>query len=147
LTRENLFRKNARPANQQLGGRRLIADLEVLQSARQRAEEALQQAYRELEPRIDARTTELMAANALLQQEIEERKKAEGELKRTKEYLENVIGNSVDAIGIVDRHGRFILWNRRAEEIYGFQFDELGLPPENRSTCQVRMGHRREAGR
>jgi PAS domain S-box-containing protein len=25
----------------------------------------------------------------------------------------------------VDRHGRFILWNRRAAEIYGYQFDEL----------------------
>ena len=59
-----------------------------------------------------------MTANQLLKQEIEERKRAEEELQRTKEYLENVIDNSVDAIGIVDRHGRFILWNRRAEEIY-----------------------------
>ncbi len=58
-------------------------------------------------------------------QEIEERKRTENELKRIKEYLENVIDNSVDAIGIVDRQGRFILWNRRAEEIYGYPFQAL----------------------
>jgi PAS domain S-box-containing protein len=54
-----------------------------------------------------------------------ERKRAEEELKRTKEYLENVIDNSVDAIGIVDNRGEFILWNRRAAEIYGYSFGEL----------------------
>jgi PAS domain S-box-containing protein len=120
-----LSKKKDQSINKQLEVRRLIADLEVLKSERQRAEEALQQAYRELEQRIEERTGELMTANQLLKQEIEERKRAEEELQRTKEYLENVIDNSVDAIGIVDRHGRFILWNRRAEEIYGYQFDEL----------------------
>jgi PAS domain S-box-containing protein len=54
-----------------------------------------------------------------------ERKRTEEELERTKEYLENIIENSVDAIGIVDSYGRFILWNRRAAEIYGYNFDEL----------------------
>ena len=60
-----------------------------------------------------------------MRQEIEERKKTENELQRIKEYLENVIDNSVDAIGIVNRDGRFLLWNRRAEEIYGYPFQEL----------------------
>lgn len=64
------------------------------------------------------RITELEALEA-------EGKRAEEELKRTKEYLENVIDNSVDAIGIVDNHGRFILWNRRAAEIYGYKFEDL----------------------
>ena len=74
---------------------------------------------------IEERTAELVRANEHLVQEIEERKRTENELKRIKEYLENVIDNSVDAIGIVDRQGRFILWNRRAEEIYGYPFQEL----------------------
>ena len=55
----------------------------------------------------------------------EDRKRAEIELSRTKEYLENVIENSADAIGIVDRRGKFILWNRRAAQIYGYDLDEL----------------------
>lgn len=85
----------------------------------------LKEAYEGLEQLIAARTAELVAANRQLQQEIEERRRAEEELKRTKEYLENVIDNSVDAIGIVDRRGKFILWNRRAAEIYGYTLEEL----------------------
>ncbi|MDD2902794.1 MAG: PAS domain-containing protein [Syntrophales bacterium] len=138
--------------NQQLEVRRLIADLEVLKSEQKRADEALQQAYAELEQRIEARTAELVTANRLLKQEIEERKRAEEELKRTKEYLENVINNSVDAIGIVDRHGRFLLWNRRAEEIYGYSFNELAgktafeLYPDPQELKKMLAQLRREGG-
>ncbi len=70
-------------------------------------------------------TEELRRANEQLRQEIEERSRTEAELKRTTKWLENVIDNSVDAIGIVDRHGRFLLWNRRAVEIYGYTAEEL----------------------
>jgi len=91
----------------------------------ERGWEALQKAYDDLEQRIEARTTELMRANEHLVQEIEDHKRTESELQRLKEYLENVIDNSVDAIGIVDRQGRFLLWNRRAEEIYGYASQEL----------------------
>jgi PAS domain S-box-containing protein len=102
-----------------------FADQEVLKAEWKRAEEALQRAYDGLERRIEERTSELLSAIEQLKEEIEERKRAEEELKRTKEYLENVIDNSVDAIGIVDRHGKFILWNRRAAEIYGYSFEGL----------------------
>jgi PAS domain S-box-containing protein len=105
--------------------RRRIAELEVFKDYRKLAEEARRRAFAELELRIAERTAELVAANRQLTQEIEERKRTEAELQRTKEYLENVIDNSVDAIGIVDRHGKFILWNRRAAEIYGYSLEEL----------------------
>ena len=105
--------------------RRRLSELEALEDERHHIKQTLKKAYDELEQRIEERTLELVGANENLKEEIEERKRAEEELKRTKEYLENVIDNSVDAIGIVDRHGRFILWNRRAAEIYGYQFDEL----------------------
>jgi len=102
-----------------------VSELQAIKAERQRAEKALQKAHAELELLIEERTVELLKANEKLTQEIQERRRAEEELKRTKEYLENVIDNSVDAIGIVDRHGRFLLWNRRAEEIYGYGFHEL----------------------
>jgi PAS domain S-box-containing protein len=105
--------------------RQRLAELESVKDYRNRAEEARQRVCNELELRIVARTGELVQANRQLKQEIEERKRTEAELKRTKEYLENVIANSVDAIGIVDRHGKFILWNRRAVEIYGYSLGEL----------------------
>jgi PAS domain S-box-containing protein len=105
--------------------KRRLTELEALEDERLHIKQTLKKAYEELEQRIEERTLELVGANENLTEEIEERKRAEEELKRTKEYLENVIDNSVDAIGIVDRHGRFILWNRRAAEIYGYQFHEL----------------------
>lgn len=46
-------------------------------------------------------------------------------LRRTNEYLENVIDNSPDAVGIVDKEGKFIKWNRMAGELYGYTFDEV----------------------
>ena len=105
--------------------RRRLAELQIFKDYRKMAEEARRRAYGELEHRIAERTAELVQANQQLKQEIEERKRTEAELEQTKEYLENVIANSVDAIGIVDRHGKFILWNRRAAEIYGYELEEL----------------------
>ncbi len=118
LTREDLL--------QELTAlRRRLAELEALDEERQRLKQTLRRAYDALEEQIEERTLELVRANEQLRQEIEERKRTEEELQRLKDYLENVIDNSVDAIGIVDRHGKFILWNRRAAEIYGYQFEEL----------------------
>lgn len=54
-----------------------------------------------------------------------ERRRVEDELRQTNEYLENIFENSPDAIGIVDRHGKFIRWNRMAAELYGYTFGEL----------------------
>jgi PAS domain S-box-containing protein len=105
--------------------RRRIAELEIFKDYRKLAEEARRRALAELEHLVAERTAELVQANRQLKQEIEERKRTEAELKRTKEHLENVIANTVDAIGIVDRHGKFILWNRRAAQIYGYRLEEL----------------------
>jgi PAS domain S-box-containing protein len=101
--------------------------LEILRdiTERKRASENREKIHDQLEKCIEKSAHDLETANWKLKKEIEERKRAESELKRTKEYLENVIENSVDAIGIVDRHGRFILWNRRAVEIYGYHTDDL----------------------
>jgi PAS domain S-box-containing protein len=108
-----------------LGGRDLA--LEILRDITQRKSasgdpDSIQDL---LEKRIEKGAHDLELVNRKLKNEVEERRRAELELKRTKEYLENIIENSVDAIGIVDRKGRFILWNRRAVEIYGYHTDDL----------------------
>ena len=46
-------------------------------------------------------------------------------LKSANTYLENIFVNSADSIGIVDRHGKFTKWNKAAEEIYGYMFEEV----------------------
>jgi PAS domain S-box-containing protein len=54
---------------------------------RKEAEEKLQQAYDELEARVQQRTEELVVANTSLQKEINERKKAEHALRAANEEL------------------------------------------------------------
>ena len=53
------------------------------------------------------------------------RKSMERELRKTKDYLENVIDNAVEAIGVVNMKGEFVLWNKRAAEIFGYDAAEV----------------------
>ena len=57
--------------------------------------------------------------------DITKRRMAEEGLKQTNIYLENVLENSPDAIGLVDKHGKLIKWNKMAAELYGYSFEEL----------------------
>ena len=74
---------------------------------------------------IKATLTALEEANTQLRQEIIERKKIEDELKQARDYLEYVLENSPDAIGIVDKHGRFVKWNKMAAKLYGYELENL----------------------
>ncbi|MCQ6562886.1 PAS domain-containing sensor histidine kinase [Paenibacillus mendelii] len=57
--------------------------------------------------------------------DITERKRAEEELRETKELLESLIKNSVDGICVTDMEGKVIRVNRSFEKIYGWQEEEL----------------------
>jgi diguanylate cyclase (GGDEF)-like protein/PAS domain S-box-containing protein len=57
--------------------------------------------------------------------DVTARRQAENEVREAKEYLENILANSADPIGIVDQRGRIIQWNKAAEKVYGYSFDEL----------------------
>ena len=57
--------------------------------------------------------------------DITARRQAENEVRQAKEYLENILENSADPIGIVDQHGRIIQWNKASEQVFGYSFDEL----------------------
>ena len=60
-----------------------------------------------------------------LQRREFERQLAEDRLRQSNEYLENILESSPDAIGIVDRHGKIIKWNKMAVEQYGYQLETL----------------------
>jgi two-component system, sensor histidine kinase and response regulator len=74
-------------------------------------------------PLFDARGNVVGAIESI--RDITEYRVTEQNLIKTKDYLENVLENSPDAIGIVDEYGRFITWNRVASEIFGFTFEEI----------------------
>jgi PAS domain S-box-containing protein len=57
--------------------------------------------------------------------DITERKLMEQEIRQTNAYLENMFENSPDAIAITDNNGRFIRWNKMAEDLYGYTFEEM----------------------
>jgi PAS domain S-box-containing protein len=72
---------------------------------------------------------DLISESARLRKRIQELESLMNEHELARDYLENVLENSPDAIGIVDRKGRFIKWNRMAEQLYGFTFPELRGKP------------------
>jgi PAS domain S-box-containing protein len=72
---------------------------------------------------VDANTN--MRSLYEVAQDLIELKRAEDALKKERDYFKNVLDNSADAIGIVDAKGRFIRWNKRAEELFGYSFQEL----------------------
>ena len=57
--------------------------------------------------------------------DITARRQAENEVRETKEYLENILENSADPIGIVDQRGRIIHWNKAAEQVFGYSLLSL----------------------
>jgi diguanylate cyclase (GGDEF)-like protein/PAS domain S-box-containing protein len=57
--------------------------------------------------------------------DVTARRQAENELRQAKEYLENILDNSADPIGIVDARGKIIKWNKASTQVFGYSFDEL----------------------
>ncbi|MEW5853806.1 MAG: PAS domain S-box protein [Myxococcota bacterium] len=57
--------------------------------------------------------------------DVTELREMQTELKATKEFLENLINSSVDAIIAADIKGNVILFNKGAENIYGYRADEV----------------------
>ncbi len=78
---------------------------------RKQAEEALRQSHDELEKRVAERTAELAGANAILQQQIAERKRIELILDRERLLLRTLVDNLPDAIYAKDTAGRKTMAN------------------------------------
>jgi PAS domain S-box-containing protein len=57
--------------------------------------------------------------------DVTETREMELELRTTKEFLENLVDNSVDAIVAADLNGNIMLFNKGAEQIYGYRSDEV----------------------
>ncbi|MFN6569793.1 PAS domain S-box protein [Dendronalium sp. ChiSLP03b] len=89
------------------------------------AEAALQQAYAEMETRVEERTQELAQSNEALQAEIIERQQAEAELRASQQRLALLIQQT--PIGVIEWNTKFEIqeWNPAAERIFGYSKSEV----------------------
>src|SRR5439155_21574745 len=92
---------------------------------RARIEEALRKAQGELETRVRERTAELAQANVDLQAEIAERKQAEEAVRANQRLLQGIVDNSGAVIYLKDTEGRYLLINRRFEELFHVTQEEI----------------------
>ncbi len=86
---------------------------------RARAEEELKRVHGELERRVTQRTLELSEANAELDREIRERKRAVSALEERNRLLQSILSSIADGVCVCDNDGRFIVFNPAAERILG----------------------------
>lgn len=112
---------------------------------RKKAEEMLVELNLNLERIVFERTNQLQESNAeleetnaMLEEEISERSVTEEALRKSEQLYHSVYENSPLAFGIWDKEYKFVDWNKRAEEIFGWtkeevlgkRFIEFFVPPE-----------------
>jgi PAS domain S-box-containing protein len=90
-----------------------------------RIEVALREAKEQLEQRVAARTAELSAAVAKQNEEIAERRQVEAEVRRSERRFRRILDRAPDAVLLIEPDGRIDLINRRAEEYFGYEANEL----------------------
>jgi signal transduction histidine kinase len=88
-------------------------------------EVALEKAHQELEKKVEERTANLKIANEQLQHEISVRTQAEEEIKKTKDYLDNIIESSIDSIIVSDREGGITRFNKAFLKLTGYMEGEV----------------------
>ena len=88
------------------------------------AEDALQQAYEDLERRIEERTAELVKVNEKLQADITVRKRIEKALQESEEKLRSTISSMDDLVFVLDKDGIFLDYYQPPSK------PELYVPPE-----------------
>jgi PAS domain S-box-containing protein len=88
-------------------------------TARKQVEEALRRAHHELEDRVRERTAELVSANARMQEQISERRRAEQALRETNALLERVFATTQVLLAYIDTGFNYIRVNRAYAEYNG----------------------------
>jgi PAS domain S-box-containing protein len=109
------------------------------QAQRKRSADALKEARDKLEQRVEQRTKELTASNAALQEEVTERKKAEEDLRETRDYLDNLFNYANAPIIVLNPELKITRFNHAFEQLTGRSSDEMLdkkvdilIPPERR---------------
>jgi PAS domain S-box-containing protein len=92
---------------------------------REHAEFEVRKANERLEARVAERTAQLEAANVQLREEARHRVQAEEAMRSNRQLLDAIIDNSAAAIYAKDLEGRYLLTNRRFEDLFGLKRGEV----------------------
>ncbi len=92
---------------------------------RKHAEEAVLRARDEMEMKVTERTAELSRANAILEEQIAERQRAEDELQKEREFLSALLDNLAEGIVACNAEGILTLFNRATREFHGLPKEQL----------------------
>src|SRR6266508_123756 len=117
--------------------RQLEAAYEELQSTNEELEttnEELQSTVEELETtneelqstneEMETMNEELQSTNAELQTANEELQHSSDQLAEVNAFLESILGDLRTAVIVVDRSLKVLVWNRKAEDLWGLRVDE-----------------------
>ena len=96
-----------------------------LKSDREAANAALQKAHGELEEKVNERTAILQSTNKRLSAEIDNRLRAEQQLRASQKQYSTLVDNSPDIIYMLDDEGNFKFVGGAVESLIHFQPDEL----------------------
>lgn len=78
---------------------------------------------------VDARTTQWKRRNRALAEEIDERARAEKDLRANRQRTELILDSALDAVVTMDEKGLVTGWNPTAEEVFGWaKSDVLARP-------------------
>jgi PAS domain S-box-containing protein len=123
----NAFRKDDLFLFTALSGPAALAIENAMHDAkRKKAEEELKRAHDELEKRIQDRTQDLLHTNRLLTREIQEKRRAEEELRETNRFLQNILDSSASiSILSTDLDQNVLFWNKGAENLFGYKAEEM----------------------
>jgi len=100
------------------------AVLLIAVTRRKQTEEVLLKTQRELEVRVQERTSELTTANSTLVKQIAERGQVEATLRESEERYRDLIENANDIIYTHDLQGNYTSVNRACERILGYTSEE-----------------------
>jgi len=92
---------------------------------RKRAEDEVRRANVELEARVADRTAALETVNRALQQQVQQREQAERTLRSNQRLIQTVLDNSAPVIYVKDLEFRYLLINRRFEEIFNISRENI----------------------
>lgn len=93
---------------------------------RKKMEDALREAGELLEQRVRQRTAQLEKANAKLQREMEERRKAESALQESEERLRTLMEKIPNGICVISSTGTILYFNPAFSKIFGYSSEEMG---------------------